>query len=115
VLCPAAIWVNAPAARGPRGHPAGTTTIFEALRDPPVYRALVVIALAGLAVSGLLLHQVAAMQAAGLSLALASALAGARGAFQIPGRLLLTPLTSRLGTRGASASATPSRPRRLSR
>jgi MFS family permease len=41
------------------------------------------------------------MQAAGLSLATASGLAGARGAFQIPGRLFLTPLTDRFGIRAS--------------
>jgi predicted MFS family arabinose efflux permease len=69
----------------------------EALREPAVHRALLVFALIGLANSALLLHQVPAMQAAGLSLGAAAWFAGVRGAFQIPGRLLLAPLTSRFG------------------
>ncbi len=100
-VAPAAVWVNAPASSEPRGQLVARAGLLDALRDPVVYRALLVFALAGLATSGLLLHQVAAMQAAGLSLAFASALAGARGAFQIPGRLLLTPLTARFGVRGS--------------
>jgi MFS family permease len=49
----------------------------------------------------MLLHQVSALEAAGLSLAAASGFAGVRGAFQIPGRLFLTPLTQRFGVRGS--------------
>jgi MFS family permease len=58
-----------------------------------------VFVLSGLANSAVLLNQVAVLEATGLSLAVASGFAGARGAFQIPGRLLLSPLTSRFGVR----------------
>jgi cyanate permease len=53
--------------------------------------------------SAVLLHQVGVMEAAGLSIAAASGFAGARGFCQIAGRLLLTFLTSHLGTRGSLA------------
>ena len=66
--------------------------VREALRDPAVTRALVMFVLMAIGSSALLLHQVAAMQAAGLTLALASAMAGARGLFQLFGRLMLAPL-----------------------
>lgn len=101
VLCvaPAALLIRAPAAA-----PAlvdDTVSLATALRRPAIYRVLVVFALAGLANAAVLLYQVSALGAAGLSLAAASGFAGARGAFQIPGRLLLTPLTARFGVRGA--------------
>lgn len=100
LLCaaPAAVLVRAPAARAVEGAPKAD--LREALRHPAVTRALLMFAVAAIGSSALLLHQVAAMQAAGLSLALASGVAGARGAFQIPGRLLLAPLTRRLGLSG---------------
>lgn len=102
VLCvaPAALLLKAPAAARPTEDIAADS-LFAALRRPAVHRVLLVFALAGLANSAVLLHQVGALEAAGLSLAAASGFAGARGAFQIPGRLFLTPLTSRFGVRGS--------------
>ena len=100
VMCvaPAAMMVRVPAARVIEGAPR--SNLREALRDPAVTRALAMMALVALGSSALLLHQVAAMQAAGLTLALASTMAGARGAFQIAGRLLLTPLIGKFGLPG---------------
>lgn len=102
VLCvaPAAIFIRAPAA-SPTRDEVDAGSLIATIRRPAIYRVLIVFALAGLANSAVLLHQVGALQAAGLSLAAASAFAGARGAFQIPGRLFLTPLTSRFGVRGS--------------
>jgi len=104
VLCvaPAALLVHAPAA-AQLSRTAVGGSLAGALRQPVVYRALLVFALAAFANSALLLHQVSALEAAGLSLAAASGFAGVRGAFQIPGRLFLTPLTQRFGVRGAIA------------
>lgn len=102
VLCvaPAALLIRAPAA----SRAAATvnhTSLAAAIRAPAVHRALLVFAFAGFANSAIILHQVGALEAAGLSLAAASGFAGARGAFQVPGRLFLTPLVSRFGVRGA--------------
>jgi len=102
-ILPAARLVAAPA-----GVPAtdGTATHggwTQALRSPAVRWVLLVTAIGGMANHALLLHQVGALQAAGLSLAAASAYAGARGGFQILGRLTLAPLTARLGIRRALA------------
>jgi predicted MFS family arabinose efflux permease len=94
--------VHAPAA-AQQSRAAVTTSLGGALRQPVVYRVLLVFALAAFANSALLLHQVSALEAAGLSLAAASGFAGVRGAFQIPGRLFLTPLTQRFGVRGSIA------------
>jgi predicted MFS family arabinose efflux permease len=101
-VAPAALLVRAPAAitPAPRLTPS---SILTAAREPAVARLLLVFALAGLANSAVLLNQVAALEATGLSLAAASGFAGARGAFQIPGRLVLTPLTSRFGIRNSIA------------
>jgi predicted MFS family arabinose efflux permease len=101
LVAPAALFVQAPAAARDNSEPRARGDLRRALAEPAVHRALLVLALASLANAGLLLHQVAAMQAAGLSLAAAAGFAGARGAFQIPGRLVLTPLTARFGVKGS--------------
>jgi predicted MFS family arabinose efflux permease len=98
-IAPAALLVRAPGAPE-RGVKPLRSGLSEALRDATVHRALVVFALAAFANSALLLHQVSIMEAMGLSLAAASGFAGARGFFQIPGRVLLTPLTRWFGVRG---------------
>lgn len=72
-----------------------------AWREPMVWRLMLAACFAAGASSALILHQVSAIRALGLPLATAAALGGARGLMQIPGRLLLTPLTSRLGVHGA--------------
>lgn len=102
VLCvlPSALLVRAPAAIWTSEAPTSGATLRHALTGPAVYRALLVLGLAGAANSAVLLHQVAVLEAAGLTLAAASGFAGARGACQIGGRLLLMPLTARLGLRG---------------
>jgi MFS family permease len=101
-LCvmPAALLVHAPAA-STSSQAARHASFGAALRAPAIHRALVMFALAGFANSAIILHQVGALEAAGLTLAAASGFAGARGAFQVPGRLFLTPLVARLGIRGA--------------
>ncbi len=108
VLVAVTVVCVAPAATLVRSRPAPPSAdgragagLRPALLERAIQRAFLVFALAALANSALLLHQVAVMQAAGMSIALASGLAGARGFFQIPGRLLLTPLTRRFGSRGA--------------
>jgi MFS family permease len=90
LMLPAAVRVSAPPARA--GATTARSSVREALRDPVVTRALLMFVLMSIGSSALLLHQVAAMQAAGLTLALASAMAGARGLFQLFGRLMLAPL-----------------------
>src|SRR5262249_21777994 len=101
-LCvvPAVLFVHAPAAARSAGR-VEHTSLGDALRTPAIHRALLAFCLARLAHSALILHQVGAVEATGLSLAAASGFAGARGAFQVPGRLVLTPLVSRFGVRGS--------------
>lgn len=102
-VAPAALFVEAPGASSRSREGPGETRLTSALRESAVHRVLVVFALAAFANSALLLHQVSALEAAGLSLAAASGFAGVRGAFQIPGRLFLTPITQRFGVRGSVA------------
>jgi len=113
-VLPAALLVARPAPSAPstvdgasteRVDRGGTTTVVAALRTPRVVLTIAMIALAGMAASALVVHQVPAMQASGLGLAAASGYAGLRGFFQIPGRIVLTPLTNALGVAGATALA----------
>lgn len=98
---PAALFVNSPpAARGtalPLGLVGG---VRSAIARPAVWRAMLAIALTAAATNALILHQVPAMEAAGLTLAAASGYGGARGAMQIPARLVLHPVTRALGVSG---------------
>ncbi len=101
VVCvlPAVLLVRAPAATT-RTEQTSRAPLREALASSEVRRLLIVLALAGVAGSSFILHQVPAMEAAGLTLTTAASYAGIRGLFQIPGRLLLTPLAGRFGVRG---------------
>ena len=102
-MLPAAALVAAPGGT-PAASPAGSRVGWgAALRSRVVRWVLLVTAVGGMANHALLLHQVGAMQAAGLSLAAASSFAGARGGFQILGRLVLAPLSARLGVRRSLA------------
>lgn len=95
-IAPAALFVRAPAAAAPaRGSLAAG--LGMALRTPSVSRLLLHYGLASAATSALLLFQFSVLAAAGLTVALASTLAGVRGLMQIPGRLLITPIVRRLG------------------
>lgn len=98
LVAPAALTLRAPPAAvgsGPEGD-----SVWSAVRAPAVWRLLLAFGLAAAATNALLLHQVGVLEAAGFSLAVASTIAGARGFFQIPGRVVLVPLTRYLGLRG---------------
>ncbi|MGE3855475.1 MAG: MFS transporter [Dehalococcoidia bacterium] len=101
LMLPAALLVDAPPAptdaTGARPRP----DLRAALRRPAVWRAMLTIALLIGASNAIVLHQVPALQAAGLTLAAASGYGGARGLMQAPARLALTPLTRRLGVPGS--------------
>lgn len=102
-ILPAARFIDAPPGTSGAGASSSRAGWSEALRSSTVRWVLLVTAVGGMANHALLLHQVGALQAAGLSLAAASSFAGARGGFQILGRLVLAPLTARLGIRVALA------------
>ena len=82
----------------------GSGSIFRALQDRRILTVMAMIGSVSLGTSALTLHQVPAMQATGLSLAAASAIAGTRGLFQFGGRLFLAPLVTRIGVAGALAA-----------
>lgn len=75
--------------------------LASAMRSPATRSFMVSQGLVGIAVSILLVYQVPAMTAAGLSLASASFWAGFRGFAQLGGRLPLMPIVSRLGPAGS--------------
>ena len=98
LVLPAAIALGSkPALRA--GGPG--VPLVRLLRDPSVWRFFLAVALALGAVNALHLHQVAALHEAGLTVAVASLVAGLRGFLQIPGRLFLASLVSRLGMFGS--------------
>jgi hypothetical protein len=103
VMCvlPAALLVRAPGATVPSVSSVRLGGWHAALSVRTVRRALLIVMLAGAANSALLIHQVSALQAGGLTIGAASGFAGARGGFQLAGRVLLVPLSSAVGTRGA--------------
>ena len=107
---PAALFAGAPGAAAVAGsvrRAGGWRAVPGALAqiDAPTGRLLLTLVIASAATSALMLHHVAALQAAGLSLAVASGFAGARGLMQIPGRLVLAPAVRVLGLRGSLGGA----------
>jgi MFS family permease len=72
----------------------------EAMRATPTRQFIVATGLLGIGVGTILVYQVPAMTAAGLSLTAASFWAGFRGFSQLGGRLPLMPIVERLGTVG---------------
>ena len=104
LVLPGALLAGARPALRPAARVPGPS-VRAVLREARVLRLLLAVGLASAATSALLLHQVPAMQAAGLTLTAASGMAGARGLLQIPGRLVLAQLTSRFGLRGTAVLA----------
>lgn len=77
----------------------------NSFRRPVNRRYVIAVAMMGVGVETILVYQVPAMTAAGLSLTAASFWAGFRGFAQLGGRLPLTPIVNRLGTVGAQRLA----------
>ena len=71
--------------------------IRRSLQVPGAPRFMLAVALAGIAISVLVVYQVPLMIAAGLSLGTASLFAGLRSMAQLTGRLPLAPIVGRLG------------------
>ncbi|MSP21855.1 MAG: MFS transporter [Dehalococcoidia bacterium] len=105
LIVPGALVAQAPPPQVAAARSAPTTSIGTVLREANLLRLLLAVSLASAATSALLLHQVPAMQATGLSLNTASGFAGVRGFLQIPGRLALARLTSTFGLRGTATLA----------
>ncbi len=73
----------------------------KSLAVPGARWFMLAVGLAGIAISVLVVYQVPLMTAAGLTLATASSIAGARSIAQLLGRLPLAPIVGRLGANGA--------------
>lgn len=71
------------------------------LRSVPARRFLVASALIGLGVGTILVYQVPLMTSAGLPVATAAWMAGARGVAQVSGRIPVARIVARLGARGS--------------
>ena len=84
---------------------SGFGSVREALRSRRVVVMVLMFAAMWVAIGGMQVHQVPAIQAAGVSLATASFIAGLRGFMSLPGRALLGPITRWLGTPGALLAA----------
>lgn len=74
---------------------------LDAFRTREVLQMVAMFSLASMAFGALQVHHVPAMEAAGLSLGAATAVASVRGLLSLPGRALLDPVTRRLGVGGA--------------
>lgn len=74
-------------------------------RDPAVLAVLATTFAGGIATSVIILYQVPVMVTAGLTLAMASGLAGARGFLQLAGRIPMPWLIGRLGSRNTLRAA----------
>ena len=86
------------------GMPRGTGVVAElreAMGIPSTRRFVIATGLIGIGMSTILVYQVPAMTAAGLTLSAASFWAGFRGFSQLGGRLPLMPIVNRMGTVGA--------------
>ncbi|MFT5222060.1 MAG: MFS family permease [Glaciecola sp.] len=76
-----------------------------AAADPAVRQMLLAEAVAGIGIGVLLVQQVPAMVDAGLAFTTAAGFAGARGLLQLAGRIPLTPVVARFGTRRSLVGA----------
>ena len=79
----------------------GFLSVRQAFRTPEVRRMIAAFSLTLGALSAVQVYHVPAMQAAGLSLAAATTMAGIRGFLSLPGRAMLSPIVSYAGVRGA--------------
>jgi predicted MFS family arabinose efflux permease len=102
-VAPAVVFVRAPPGVQTFDRQGRTQSLASTLREPAIARTLLMVAVASFANAAVLLHQVSIIEATGLSLTAASSYAGLRGAFQLPGRVLLSPLVQAAGVRGLLA------------
>jgi len=83
------------------GNRGGYASIREAFSVSQVRRMVAAFSLMLGAMAAVQVHHVPAMKAAGLTLAIATTMAGIRGFLSLPGRALLSPLVNFTGVRGA--------------
>jgi MFS family permease len=85
--------------RATLGHRRARDALAAAWRAPAFRRWITASMIAGAAIDIILVNQVPAMIAAGLSTGVAATIGGLRGLAQLGGRIPLTPVMRRLGTR----------------
>lgn len=107
VFCVAALIVRVPVSDPSASAPLEPSidVLRQAIRDAAVRRWIVATLISGAAADVLLVYQVPAMMAAGLPLAAAATIGGARGFAQLAGRLPLALILRRFGTRRAIVAA----------
>ncbi len=76
--------------------------ILNAFKSRQVYMMVLAFSLCMAIFAAIQVHHVPAMTATGLSLTLATTLAGIRGFLSLPGRAMLSPIVKLTGTRGAT-------------
>jgi MFS family permease len=103
VVCtlPALLWVRGDrrvlAQPSPHHDLAGFADVGSALRSPLVRRWLLASSAAMAGLVAIQVHHVGAIEATGVSIGLASTMAGLRGLLSLPGRAAAATVTSRLG------------------
>jgi MFS family permease len=83
------------------GGEEGYRSVRDALQSRRAVQMVLMFAAMWVSIGGMQVHQVPAIQAAGVSLATASFIAGLRGFMSLPGRAMLNPIVKRLGVSGA--------------
>jgi MFS family permease len=83
----------------------GYAGVGAALQSGPVRRWLLAAAAAMAGLVAIQVHHVAAIEATGVSVGLASTMAGVRGLLSLPGRAAAAAVTARIGVRGALRAA----------
>jgi MFS family permease len=88
-------------------HPTASArmVVLDAARSADVRRMTAAFMASGAGASALLVYQVPALQAAGMSLGTAALMASLRGWLSIPGRALLAPVIEAVGARRSLAAA----------
>lgn len=97
--------VRAVVASDPDHQVGPLRALLHASRDPAVRQAIVADGIAGIGIGVLLVQQVPAMVDAGLAFTTAASFAGARGFLQLLGRIPLSPVVKRFGTRPSLVGA----------
>jgi len=105
-VLPAAIFISGGRAQrdGAGARPAGRGnygSVLDALRSREVLQMIAMFSLVGIAFGAIQVHHVPAMEATGVSLGTATAIASGRGFLSLPGRAFMEPVVRRLGVSGA--------------
>ncbi len=105
-VLPAALFISGGRAKpdAAEARPAGRGnygSVLEALRSREVLQMITMFSLVGIAFGAIQVHHVPAIEATGVSLGTATAVASGRGFLSLPGRAFMEPVVRRLGVPGA--------------